>query len=295
LTKKSGSWPVVIDSHMESEYVLTARYPEREEVYRQMADASSLARSRYALQVDLAYGPHPLEKLDLFVGTSGSPLLVFFHGGYWRSQDKSSFSFVAPAFLDHGISVAVVGYPLAPVTPIKDIVNSARAAAAWLAGEGRARLPPGCTEMVLAGHSAGGHLAAMVAIRPPEPPPDIPNRLAVVGCVTLSGLFDLQPIAQTSIGIQVGLNEATAASASPLRLPVGPGWLLAAVGDAETFAFREQTAKYAHHWRDGGGTAHALTLAGLNHYTIPLELGRSDSALMQDILKRIKTSSGHAS
>jgi hypothetical protein len=78
-------------------------------------------------------------------------------------------------------------------------------------------------------------------------------------------------------------------------LPVGPGWLLAAVGSAETFAFREQTAKYAHHWRDGGGTAHALTLAGLNHYTIPLELGRSDSALMQDILKRIKTSSGHAS
>src|SRR5438874_244911 len=105
---------VTIDPLMERQYVFSEHHPSRATVYREIATASAAARRDAPVHLDLAYGEHARHRIDLFPGRDAGPLVVFFHGGYWRSQHKDSYGFVATALRRHGMSVAVIGYPLAP-------------------------------------------------------------------------------------------------------------------------------------------------------------------------------------
>src|SRR5690606_2179300 len=99
--------------------------------------------------------------LDIYPAGPGSPLFVWIHGGYWRSSCKEDNAFVAPALNSAGISVACIGYSLAPAVTLDEIVRQTRTAIAWLArhagdyGADTRRLHVG-------GHSAGGHLTGML-------------------------------------------------------------------------------------------------------------------------------------
>lgn len=270
---------MAIDALTERQYVFSDRYPARTQVYEQIAQASARARNEATVQRDLTYGSHPRQRLDLFAGSEGRPLVVFVHGGYWRSQDKDSYSFVATELLRHGLSVAVVGYPLAPAVPVAGIVESLREAMRWLRGPG-ARLLPRTEGLVVAGHSAGGHLAASLACDRQLGP-------SISGCLALSGLFDLRPLVRTSIGQSVGLDADTAVRLSPADTNPGPGWLLAAVGSEETPAFHAQAHGYAEHWRSAGRQADTLTVPGADHYSIVLQLALPDGPVMQALLARL--------
>lgn len=272
-----------IDPPIERQYVFSDRYPSRTAVYAEIAAASAAARAQPPAWLDQPYGPHPRECIDLFPGRDGCPLLVFVHGGYWRSQRKDDYAFVVGALRQHGFSVAVIGYPLAPQCPMPDIVQSLRAAMGWLHGPGSTLLPA-WRGTVVAGHSAGGHLAAMLASDP-----DWRDRIA--GCLALSGLFDLAPLARTSIGADVGIDDALAGRLSPLARPAGAGWLLAAVGAEETPAFHDQARRYVAHWSAGEGGADAaqmLVVPGADHYSILRQMAGPDGPVMRALLARTR-------
>ena len=115
---------------------------------------------------DLRYGPSADETLDLVVPHTGAPLLVWFHGGYWRRFHKDDNTFVARGLGPHGIATAIVNYSLAPAAPLEEIVAQARRAVGWLRENARWHgADP--SRIVVAGHSAGGHLAAMCAVDAP--------------------------------------------------------------------------------------------------------------------------------
>lgn len=272
-----------IDPPIERQYVFSDRYPSRTAVYAEIAAASTAARAQPPAWRDLPYGPHPRERIDLFPGHDGCPLLVFIHGGYWRSQRKDDYAFVAGAARQRGFSVAVAGYPLAPQRSLPDIVHSLRAAMDWLHGPGSALLPA-WRGTVVAGHSAGGHLAAMLASDP-----DRAQRIA--GCLALSGLFDLAPLARTSIGADVGIDETLAGRWSPLSRPAGTGWLVAAVGADETPAFHDQAGRYVAHWsagQEGTGGAELLVVPGADHYSILRQMADPDGPVMQSLFARTR-------
>ena len=112
--------------------------------------------------LDLRYGDMPGESIDLFPARKGDgSCLMFIHGGYWRSLDKNDFSFLAPTLVDAGISLAVVNYDLCPKVTVEEIVQQMLRASRWLwlhaedYGMDQDRLYVG-------GHSAGGHLTAML-------------------------------------------------------------------------------------------------------------------------------------
>jgi arylformamidase len=280
-----------IDAALEHEYVFSDRYVERTAVYEAIAASSEAARREWPARLDLAYGAHPRERLDLFPGARGSPLLIFVHGGYWSRLHKSSFSYVAPPFLRRGFSVAVMGYPLAPSTRIADIARSVRKGVRWLADEGAKQLA-GAGALYLCGHSAGAHLAVSAAIGEP----DAGSRAAhVAGCATLSGIFDLRPLVRTTIAGRVGLDDSSAPALSPLLKAAPAGWLLAGVGGAETSGFTEQTRRYVQHCRAVGAEASILVLPGANHYTVLLDLGRDDGLFVKAIQARVSRDSDAAS
>ena len=169
--------------------------------------------------LDQRYGEAPGETLDLFPARKGDgSCMMFIHGGYWRSRDKQDFSFLAPAWVDAGVSLAVVNYDLCPAVTVEEIVRQMLRASRWLwlhaedYGMDEDRL-------YVCGHSAGGHLTAMMmAAVWPAFDARLPKDL-FKGGLAISGIYDLRPMVQVDwLNGDLRLDEAAALKALP-RLP----------------------------------------------------------------------------
>jgi arylformamidase len=236
--------------------------------------------------LDIAYGPRPEEKLDLFrpAGAGRPPLHLFIHGGYWQRFYKEDFSHVAAGLLAHGVGVAVASYTLCPAVTIAEIVDQMRRAAAFLWREA-GRLAVAADRFQVSGHSAGGHLTAcLMATDWPSLEPGLPADL-VRSAIPISGVFEVEPLRHTEIGSPLHLDAEAARRVSPLFWePRCRGPLLLAVGGEESPEFHRQSAALAERWRTAGVPAETLSLPGRNHYTVLDELAAPDGALTRRAL-----------
>ena len=255
----------MIDPVLEDEYLPSRRVPDAAAYFARYVRTSEEARQTLRCERDLAFGPTPDERLDIFPAAPGAPLVVFLHGGYWRAFTKDDHSFVALGLVPLGLSVAVVNYALAPAVSLAEIVAQARRAVAWL----RAQPAYAGVPIVVAGHSAGGHLAAMCAVETP-----------LAGVVTISGLHDLRPLIETSVNAGIRLDEASAAVLSPLSYPpAAPLQLYAVAGEFESASFHDQARRLADAWGALGCAADYASAPGDNHFSIVEQLADPHSTL----------------
>ncbi len=250
----------------------SATVPDVTVFFRRWRAWSDAARSEFVHARDLRYGPTDDERLDLFVPHAGAPLVVFFHGGYWRRLHKDDMTYVARSLAAHGIATAVVNYGLAPALTLEAIVAQARRSVAWLRANAAAHgADP--SRIVLAGHSAGGHLAAMCAVDAPA-----------AALVTLSGLHDVRAVARSFANAWLTLDEPRAAALSPTLLaPAQPCVVFASAGERETDAFKAQGSEFAEAWRARGCDATYADGPGDDHFTICDRLNDPDDALIARI------------
>jgi arylformamidase len=267
------------------EYNSRATITNFEEIFALWRAKAKGARAGAArARIDVPYGPSSAERLDLFLAESNhAPLLLFIHGGYWRALDKSDFSWVAEPFNRAGVSVAVVNYGLAPKISLEEIVRQMVRASAWLwrrskdYGFDRNR-------MVAAGHSAGGHLVAMLlAARWPIWEADLPEKL-FRGAVAVSGVFDLEPLRHASfLNCDLKLTPERVAALSPLYMtPATDAALLTAVGELESSEFRRQTAELGVAWKNV--LIKELLLVGDHHLNSSPRIADPDGPLFQATL-----------
>jgi arylformamidase len=244
---------------------------------------SQAARDRYAPRRDLRYGPNPRETLDLFL-PNGTPrgTFVFVHGGYWRTFAKEDFSFIAPVLVEQGFAVAVIDYDLCPAVTIATIVDECRRALMWVTQEGARHGAGG--PVVVGGHSAGGHLAAMMCVTDWSAFGLV--MAPFVGALTLSGVHDLAPMVQFSFNADFRLDAAEAYRMSPIRHPVrvrAP--LLIACGADETSEFVRQTQLLWDAWPSIRRPVEApLLVPGRHHFDIVLDHTDAESALTRATL-----------
>jgi arylformamidase len=263
------------NERLEREYNLRLRHPEREAIYAACRNASIVVRETMTMHRDVAYGPGPRQKLDIFPAAEPGPVLLFFHGGYWRALDKDIFSFIAPGFVEAGVSVVLANYDLAPAASVERIVAQSAEAIAWVRDHGD-DINGDPDRLVTAGHSAGGHLATSALGQLDS------GASGVRGAIAISGLFDLKPLRETSINDDLHLDESEAARLSPIR-QIKPSTtpLLLAVGAGETDEFRRQSLDFAAAWQAQGNECEIHTLPQLTHFDIIVEFGRDGSALHQ--------------
>jgi arylformamidase len=172
-----------------------------------------------------------------------------------------------------GVDVAVPGYDLCPTVTIDDILAQMRRAAAALHREtGR--------PVTVAGHSAGGHLAAcLLATAWCDVAPGLPDAL-VPAAYAISGLFELRPLVRTSVNHALGLEPAEADRLSPLLWPAPRGLVLdAVVGGDESEEYLRQTRTMAERWGAAGVETRAEIVPGANHFTVIAPLADPDSAM----------------
>ncbi len=262
---------------LDAAYNNSAAVPERDAIVVGWASRSAAVRRERTGHFDLRYGETPRERLDLFLATDPkAPTLAFIHGGYWQSNDKETFAFLAEGLLPNGINLALVEYTLAPAARMDRIVAELRRAVGWLAehlgdyGADPARL-------YVAGHSAGGHLTAMT----------MPLG-AVRGGLAISGLYDLEPIRLNYLNEKLGLDPEEAERNSPLlHLPPMAGELVVAYGTNELPELCRHSIEYAHAWTERGLAGHLLPVDGADHFTILDALADPQGALTRALVDMI--------
>ena len=251
--------------------------------YREASDG--VAASGRGL-LDIAYGPDPLQRLDLFPAPGGgkAPVMVYIHGGYWVGGDKIGRRFPAPVYNDAGIAWAAINYRLAPSCPMDGIVADMRAALAWLHREGAGHgVDP--DRIYVSGSSAGGHLTGMALAPGWHAGAGVPEDI-VKGACPMSGLFDLAPMRITSHRGSLALDAAAAARNSPVRHPpAAPLPVVVAWGDRESDEFRRQSEDYAAALEAAGCAVTLLAAAGHDHFSIMGDMARPATPLGRAMLE----------
>ena len=267
----------------EVEYSNRARVPEHPAIFaRWQNDAAAYreeASAEKRTELGIKFGPSARQTIDLFMPEGGGidTLAMFVHGGYWRSLEPSSFSHMARGLNARGIAVAVSGYDLAPQVSISDIIAQTQRACLYLWWRFHKKV-------MVAGHSAGGHLAAcLFATDWKTIADDVPKDL-VPAAYAISGLFDLDPLTHLETNADFKLDTAEARRISPLFWPVEPGRDFdAVVGGAESSEFIRHSKTIAQEWGQSGVNTRYEEILGANHFNILDPMADPDSSMVMRI------------
>jgi len=235
-------------------------------------EASAAYRGEKPGHLDLPYADAERTKWDIFPAQNPlAPCLVFIHGGYWQMNRREDFAIFASGIAEHGWSVAMPGYSLAPEASLAQIVAELRTALDWLAKIGPEHGISG--PVIISGWSAGGQLAAMLL-----------DHSLIHSGLAISGVYELGPLRDTYLNAKLNLTEPEIAALSPLRLPVIQKPLTIAYGSRELPALVNDSQKF-HAMR---AAAHApgalLPIAGADHFTVLHELQTQNSTLIKTLL-----------
>ena len=249
---------------------------------------SATHRDQSGARVNLSYGEGEREKLDYFSGgDENGPLLVYIHGGYWQRGDKNMYSFVTEAFIRHGVSVAVLNYNLTPSVRMGQIPPQIRKAITWCWHKS-ADLGFSRDKLFVSGHSAGGHLTAlMMATDWPEFDAHLPVDL-IRGGIPISGLYELEPLVHTSLneGPQMDVPEAIALSPCFIPPLTNAPQLVVAGGD-ETQEFLRQSDDYADLYRTPERLMERYNVPNEDHFDELERLAEDDSEFFKKSMKLI--------
>lgn len=273
-------WP---RAQLDADYTARACTTEADftRIIAEYARLSQPARDLPGTQLNLPYDPDSARTLNLFNAGGNRPLFVFIHGGYWRALSKEHSAFMAPMLAAQGCAVAVPDYTLAPAAGLTEITRQMRAALAFLWHHSPA-LGLDRQRIVVGGSSAGGHLAAALAMPGWQRDFDLPDT-ALRASLPVSGLFDLAPIAASHVQAWMSLSGAEIQALSPLRHTAGTARSIVAVAGQETAGFHRQSLAYA-----TAMGAPLLTVPGRNHFDVVLDWTRPETALSQALLGLLK-------
>lgn len=280
-----SDWQSLSPDQLEREYNARATVPDIDAELRAYRDASLPMYTTLECLRDLPYGPSADERLDLFPvpDRPGAPVLLFIHGGYWRALSRADSVFMARNFVAQGVAVAAIDYSLAPAAHLETMVAQCRRAVAWLHAYLRARNSRN-VRIVVAGSSAGAHLAAMVLAAGWQGALGLADDV-VHGGVLVSGLYDLAPLRQTLPQAWLQLTAQDVLALSPqLHLPAPHRPVRVVVAGQDTDEFKRQSRDYAQACERQGNAVEYLEVSGRNHFNIILDWMLADSALTRSVL-----------
>ena len=261
---------------LNAQYNNRLHVPDYADYFERWEKLSRQTEKEHVIFKDISYGSHALECLDIFpAANANAKTLVFIHGGYWHLLDKRLFHFLAATFLKHNVTTVLINYPLVPSVAMDAIVSSCSNAMLWLQNN-LINYGGDPTQVYIAGHSAGAHLAAMLPVNN--------NTTFIKGIILLSGLYQLKPVMLSNINAVLQMDVATAERNSPACLqPVHQCTLLLAVGSNETDEFKDQTQEMYDNWKNKHTSIQLLNVPGKNHFSILDAITENGTALQTAI------------
>ncbi|WP_269933544.1 alpha/beta hydrolase [Aminobacter sp. HY435] len=265
-------------ARLDLNYNQSAWAPNAGEIIAWYRSASLAAHERLQCR-NLAYGNGPLERIDLFAARDvNAPLVVYVHGGAWRSLNRMDSAFAAEAFVAAGVNFAVLDFASIPDARLPDMVGQVQRGIGWLARNG-GEFGYDVGRLVVVGHSSGAHLVAAALSAATD------NQIApgtVSGAVCASGAYDLEGAMLSARGAYLQLSSAEVDKFSPVRHVERIGCpMIVACGDGETDEYRRH-AKALHAGLIEAGKASQFILAGgQNHFEFSRTLADQDGILFR--------------
>lgn len=248
--------------------------------------ATAAVRERIAHRRNARYGPGPLQLFDLFPAKRpGAPVLVFIHGGYWRALSKDHYGFIAEPLVEAGAAVALMDYDLCPSVDLATVIAQVAASIDWLRGQA-ATINGDPDRMVLAGNSAGAHLAAMMLGRDWN---EAPAGGFIKGAVLVTGIYDVMPVTRIQVREDVHLTPQDVERFSPQHLEIevaAPA--VVAVGGDEPELWIDQSRRYHRKRVEAGLQSEFMVLPGHHHFSITRALAEPDNPLFRSMLRLLE-------
>ena len=239
------------------------------------AEQSRAAAGLPGAVLDIAYGTHPRQRLDMFPAGTDSPAIFFLRGGYWKFGSKEERRFPALEWWQRDVTWIVANYRLAPEFSLPEIVDDARVALEFVTGHSRDySIDPDRIHVV--GNSAGAHIGAMLAGNS--------SSLKIRSLTLISGLYDLVPLLGTDARTWLRMDSGQAREYSPVnRLPRSDIPMVICCGSNETAEFKYQSAMFAEACRDNGNPVDHFESPGKDHIGIIGECGTAGTPVFCSI------------
>ena len=271
---------------MEYQYNPRVSVPEFPELAKIRAAQAKKVRETAKSWLNVAYGNSPREQLDIYAADRpNGAVLIYIHGGYWRSGSKEDNCNFVPTFTKRGATVVLVEYDLCPQVTVTDIVRQTRASIAWVY-KNITRYGGDPSKIYVSGHSAGGHLTSMALANDwtkEGMPPD-----CIKGAVATSGVYDLDMVMKISVQEQVRMTPEVAKHNSPFVNPPRVKCpLVVAVGGAEPKGWQQMSEDYFNYVNQQGMNAEYLVVPGANHYTMSEKLLDATNPLTQAMIRQM--------
>ena len=274
-------WRDYDQAGLDRQYNSRATVADPDVYLREYTRRTRRARMALPCALNLPYGPHKDDRLDIYRPTTHgalAPVMVFLHGGDWRALSKEDAGFAAPAFVASGAMFVALDFSAVPASTLPAMGAQVARALAWLHAN-VASYGGNPARLHLSGHSSGANLAGQALMTDWPLEHGLPADL-IRSALLIGGLGDLEPVRLSFRNRQLALTPATVAAVSLLRHRVVARCpLLVAVGEMETADYRWQSRAVAEHWRGCGQVASLLELPGRNHFDAPLEWADPASAL----------------
>lgn len=274
------------EAELERQYNPRVAVPDYQDKVADRAELSARARRLLTCHEDLRYGDGPKETVDIFPAAHpGAPVQVYFHGGYWRANDKSEVGFVAVPLVQAGACVVLANYDLCPTVTLDELVAETRRCIAWCYR--RISEWGGDPERIfVSGSSAGGHIAAML-IAHDWAADGLPEDV-IKGATLITGVYDAEPVLHISLNEEIRLDAGSARRLSPINhLPRRALPLVVAVGGAETAAWIQMSRNYSQACRAAGVPNEYMELPGEDHFTMTGRLADAEGPLVPVILRQM--------
>ena len=268
---------------LDKQYFVRGLVPEWDSKLSEFSNLSSQKRKERKVFENIPYGDDKRQVLDIIMPkkliSGGSPVLLFFHGGYWRMMDKNQFSFIANAGDPSGAITVIPNYRLLPLNNFDDINQDSKNALEWVFNN--IQLYGGDpNKVIVCGHSAGAQLAAQ----------------AVASCgrkvssfVGISGIYDLAPIKNTFLNDIGFLNDRLIEKYS--LKTANTSYLTSAVfsyGEHESDEFKRQSKEQNSNWIKSGLNTKSIEIKNSNHATIVEQLNNPKTTMQSIITKMLK-------
>ena len=282
-------YPNISNEEIERQYYLRGTRPDYETtLIPDWIKRSNRLLEKYTGLLDLNYGKAARNSLDFFSGSDPKGhLMLYIHGGYWQRGDKSVYRFIAEPFLDQGISVALINYPMCPTVTISQITEHVRLAVSWLWSNSQKL--GFCREKInIIGHSAGGHLTAeMMMTDWPAYNTKLPETMIQAG-VALSGVYDLEPLLYCSENRRLKLDKLEVMTASPMRREISTlAPMLISYGYNEPDDMHRQSIEFYNAFKPHCDQMQCLCIQGADHFDTVNVLANQNSQLFADTLEML--------
>tara|TARA_B100000686_G_scaffold309473_1_gene351425 strand:+ start:6132 stop:6992 length:861 start_codon:yes stop_codon:yes gene_type:complete len=225
------------------------------------------ARNILSSDLDIPYGKHPLQKLDIFYNKNlkNAPVHIFIHGGYWRALDKFDHSHLAAPFVKENCIYFSLNYGLCPSIKLSEIKNQIFEAIIWIY-KNCSKYGGNPNNINISGHSAGAHLCAILTNFKWETI-NMPKNI-IKSAFLISGIYEPEVVLKLSLNDEIGLTKKEASTNTPIPTKKITTHMFLSVGDSEPLAWIEQTKKYTKMLLEKDNSVNFKLLKNQNHFSI---------------------------